>query len=194
MYFSSRVILLISLKLFSFCHHHFTKFIKVHGSRTVFVKFLKNALNLFLSKRSKKLSDDFSQSVISDEALALPVVQLESILQFLLHLLQRRILHKEGCTKLAKFSELNFSRSIFINLMEKISKFFFSGSESHGSHDLTKIISGKNSTCFVSNKSKQTFKHLISSVARLVKSLISSKSISAYGSLPMMIEVEYCFC
>merc|ERR1739849_39210 len=36
----------------------------------------------------------------------------------------------------------------------------------------------RNSCCFVSNRSKQTFKHLISSVARLVNSLISSKSIS----------------
>merc|ERR1712106_977023 len=45
--------------------------------------------------------------------------------------------------KVAQFSELNFSRSIFINLVEKISKLFFSGSESHCSHDLTKIISGK---------------------------------------------------
>merc|ERR1711931_410359 len=42
----------------------------------------------------------------------------------------------------------------------------------------------RNSCCLVSNKSKQTLRHLISSVARLVRSLISSKSISAYGSAP----------
>merc|ERR1711931_187314 len=42
----------------------------------------------------------------------------------------------------------------------------------------------RNSCCLVSNRSKQTLRHLISSVARLVRSLISSKSISAYGSAP----------
>merc|ERR1712086_1168548 len=51
---------------------------------------------------------------------------------------QQGRLHKAG-----KILKLNFSGAIFINFMEKISKFFFSGSESHGSHDLTKIISGK---------------------------------------------------
>merc|ERR1719378_231161 len=44
-------------------------------------------------------------------------------------------------TKLTEFSELNFTRTIFIDFMKEISKLFLSGSESHSSHDFPKIIS-----------------------------------------------------
>merc|ERR1719370_1101645 len=51
--------------------------------------------------------------------------------------------------------------------------------------------SAERNSCFlVSNRSKQTLRHLISSGARLVASLISSKSMSAYGSgLAILISV-----
>merc|ERR1719348_1734816 len=60
-----------------------------------------------------------------------------------LHFFQWRVLHKESCTKLAKLSEFNLTGSIFINFLEKVGKLFLSWSEAHGSHDLTKIISGE---------------------------------------------------
>merc|ERR1712112_355808 len=122
-------------ELFAFCHHHFTKFIKVHGTRSIFIKFLKNTHNFFFCKRGKKLGDDFSQCIVGDESLTLPIIQLEGIFQLFLHFFQWRILNKESCTKLVKLSG-----SIFINFMEKVSKLLLSWSEAHGSHDLSKII------------------------------------------------------
>merc|ERR1719206_829894 len=64
-------------ELFAFGHHHFTKFIKVHGTRSIFIKFLKNTLNFFFCKRGKKLGDKFSQCIVGDESLTLPIIQLE---------------------------------------------------------------------------------------------------------------------
>merc|ERR1712192_263309 len=48
----------------------------------------------------------------------------------------------------------------------------------------------RKSCFFVSNRSKQTLRHLISSTARPVASLISSKSIPSYGSGILILEVE----
>merc|ERR1711936_341723 len=48
--------------------------------------------------------------------------------------------------------------------------------------------SAERKSCFlVSNKSKQTLRHLISSLARQVASMISSKSMSAYASVLAMV-------
>merc|ERR1719320_138798 len=110
-------------------------------SLTILIKFFKNALNFLISKRSKKLSDDLSQSIISNKPLALSIIKFERILQLLLHFFQRRVLNQESCTKLAKLSKFNFTRSIFINLLEQVSKLFLCWPESHSSHDLSKIIS-----------------------------------------------------
>merc|ERR1719147_255767 len=124
-------------------HHHFTEFIKVHGSGAVFIKFLKDSLKLFLGERSEKFTDESSKSVCGDVAKTLLVIYPESVFEFPLHGLHVGILNQECGAQLTEFSELNFSGTILINFKKKILELLLCGSESHGSHDLTKVISGK---------------------------------------------------
>merc|ERR1719220_2758192 len=81
----------------------------------------------------------------------------------------------------------NSPNSISPDPSSSISTRMASSSSSLGRNPMARRISPRSSaernSCFlVSNRSKQTLRHLISSLARLVASLISSKSMSAYGS------------
>merc|ERR1719315_416371 len=131
----------MGLELLWLCHHHLTELIKVHGSRTIFIKLLKNTLKFLFCERSKEFSNQSSKCLCSDVAKTLLVINPESILQFPLHGLHVRILYQECGTKLAELSKLNLTRAILINLRKKFFKLFLSRSEPHGSHDLSKIIS-----------------------------------------------------
>merc|ERR1711982_76587 len=123
------------------CHHHLTELIKVHGSRTIFIKFLKNTLKFLFSKRCEEFSNQSSKCLCCDVAKTLLVINPESILEFPLHGLHVRILHQECGTRLAELSKFNLTRTILINLCKEFLKLFLSRSEPHGSHDLSKIIS-----------------------------------------------------
>merc|ERR1719357_2361143 len=131
----------MGLELLWLCHHHLAELIKVHGSRTIFIKFLKNTLKFLFSQRGKEFSNQSPKCLCCDVAKTLLVVNSESILQLPLHGLHVRVLHQECGTKLAEFSKLNLTRAILINLCKKFFKLFLSRSEPHGSHDLSKIIS-----------------------------------------------------
>merc|ERR1711862_863700 len=67
------------------CHHHLTELIKVHGSRTIFIKFLKNTLKFLFSERCEEFSNQSSECLCCDVAKALLVINPESILEFPLH-------------------------------------------------------------------------------------------------------------
>merc|ERR1719474_136234 len=121
--------LCLEIDLFWLSHHHFTKLVKVHRAGSVFIKLLKNSLQFFLCKGSKKFSDEASQSFGGDVSKTLLIVDSESILKFPLHGLHVRIFNKEGCTQLCELSKLNLSGAILINLLEKIFEFFLSRSE-----------------------------------------------------------------
>merc|ERR1711915_700384 len=88
----------------------------------------------------ESITNKTSQRLIGDEALALLVIKFESIFELSLHLFKRRILNYESCTKLTEFSKLNFTRSILIDFMEEICKLLLCWPKSHGSHDLSQII------------------------------------------------------
>merc|ERR1711875_178106 len=98
------------------CHHHLTELIKVHGSRTIFIKFLKNTFYFLFSERCEEFSNQSSECFCGDVAKTLLVINPESILEFPLHGLHVRILHQECGTKLTKFPKLNLIRTILINL------------------------------------------------------------------------------
>merc|ERR1711870_196335 len=115
-------------------HHHFTEFIKVHGSRAILIKFL-------ISEGSKQFPDERSQGVIGDEALALLVVDPERVLELLLHGLKVWVLDQEGGAQLTELWELNLSRAVLVNLQDKVLQLLLGGSEAHGPHDLAQVIS-----------------------------------------------------
>ena len=77
---NTKMLNLITIILAS--HHHFTEFIKVHGSGAVFIKFLKDSLKLFLGERSEKFTDESSKSVCGDVAKTLLVIYPEKINNF----------------------------------------------------------------------------------------------------------------
>merc|ERR1712011_59861 len=98
--------------LFRLSHHHFTKFIKVHRSRTVLIKFFKNSLKFFLSERSQKFTNKASKSFSCDVAKTFLVIYPEGILQFSLHGLHVWVLNQEGGAELTELSKLNLSGTI----------------------------------------------------------------------------------
>ena len=55
-------------------HHHFTKLIEIHGSRTVFVELLEDSLQFLLCERRQELTDQPSQRLGGDVAVTLLVV------------------------------------------------------------------------------------------------------------------------
>ena len=55
-------------------HHHFTKLIEIHGSRTVFVELLEDSLQFLLCERRQELTDQASQRLGGDVAVTLLVV------------------------------------------------------------------------------------------------------------------------
>ena len=65
----------------------------------------------------------------------------EGILQLSLHGLHVWVLNQEGSTELTELSKLNLSGAILIDLKQQLLQLLLGGSEAHGSHDLSKIIS-----------------------------------------------------
>ena len=61
--------------LFGFGHHHFTEFIKVHGSGAIFIELINDAIKLLVSQGGEQLSDQASEGLVGDEALVVLVVQ-----------------------------------------------------------------------------------------------------------------------
>ena len=58
-------------------HHHLTELVKVHGSGTVLVQLLQDALQLFLGEGGKQFTDQASQGVGGDVAQTLLVIYPE---------------------------------------------------------------------------------------------------------------------
>merc|ERR1719251_404880 len=82
-----------------------------------------------------------SEGLVGDEALVVLVVQPESVLELPLHCLHVRILHQEGGTQLTELSKLNLSGAVLVNLEQQLLELLLSGSEAHGPHDLSQVIS-----------------------------------------------------
>merc|ERR1719336_949546 len=99
------------------------------------------ALKFFLSERSQKFTNKASRGFSCDVAKTFLVIYPEGILQFSLHGLHIWILNQEGGAELTELGKLNLTRTILVNLKKKFLQLLLSGSEAHGSHDLTKIIS-----------------------------------------------------
>merc|ERR1719153_1820322 len=127
-----------SVKLFRFSHHHLAELVEVHGSRTVLIQLFKDSLQFLVRKRSQQLRDETSEGFCSDVAKTFLVINPECILEFSLHGLHIRILHQECSTKLTEFPDFDLSRTILIDLLKEILEFLLSGTETHGSHDLSK--------------------------------------------------------
>ena len=121
-------------------HHHFTEFIKVHGSRAILIKFLNDSIQFLISEGSEQFPDQRSQGVIGDEALALLVVDPECVLELLLHGLKVWVLDQEGGAQLTELWELDLSRAVLVNLQDKVLQLLLGGSEAHGPHDLAQVI------------------------------------------------------
>ena len=89
------------------------------------------------------LTDQAPERLGGDESLALLVVHPEGVLQLLLHRLHVGVLDQEGGAQLAELSELNLSGPVLVNLEQQLLEFFLGGSEAHGPHDLSEVISGE---------------------------------------------------
>ena len=60
--------------LFRLSHHHFTKLIEIHGSRTVLIELLEDSLQFLLCERGQEFTDQPSQGLGGDVAVTLLVV------------------------------------------------------------------------------------------------------------------------
>ena len=67
----------------------------------------------------------------------------ESILQLPLHGLHVRVLHQEGGAQLTELSKLDLSGAVLVNLEQQLLELLLGGSEAHGPHDLSEVISGE---------------------------------------------------
>ena len=55
-------------------HHHLTELVEVHRAGAVLVQLVDNSIQLLVGERSEELPDESPESFVSDEALALLVV------------------------------------------------------------------------------------------------------------------------
>ena len=67
----------------------------------------------------------------------------ESVLELPLHGLDVRILHQEGGTQLTELGKLDLSGAVLVNLEQQLLELLLGGSEAHGPHDLSEVISGE---------------------------------------------------
>ena len=65
----------------------------------------------------------------------------ESIFQLPLHCLHVGVLHQEGGTQLTELSKLDLTGAILVNLKQQLLELLLGGSEAHGPHDLSEVIS-----------------------------------------------------
>merc|ERR1712078_563978 len=121
-------------------HHHLAEFIKVHGSGAIFIELINDTIKLLVSQ-GEQLSDQASEGLVGDEALVVLVIKPESVLELPLHGLDVRILHQEGGTQLTELSKLNLSGAVLVNLKQQLLELLLGGSEAHGPHDLSEVIS-----------------------------------------------------
>ena len=122
-------------------HHHLTEFIKVHGSGSVLIELVNDAIQLLVSERGEQLADQASEGLVSDEALIVLVVKPKGVLELPLHGLNVRVLHQEGGAQLTELPKLDLSGSVLVNLEKKLLELVLCGSEAHGPHDLAEVIS-----------------------------------------------------
>ena len=124
-------------------HHHLAEFIKVHGSGAIFIELINNAIQLLVSQGGEQLTDQAPEGLVGDEALVVLVVEPEGVLQLPLHGLDVGVLHEEGGAQLAELSELDLSGPVLVDLEQKLLELLLRGSEAHGPHNLSKVISGE---------------------------------------------------
>merc|ERR1719348_795736 len=129
-----------SVKLFLWgTHHHLTELIEVHGSTTIFIQLINDAVEFICREGSEQLAYQLSQSVHCNEPLTFFVIETECILQFSLHGFNIWVFHKKLSTQLTKLSKFNLTRTIFINLLQNVHQLFLARSKTHGSKNLIEI-------------------------------------------------------
>ena len=69
----------IWIELLWLCHHHLTELIKIHGSRSILIKFLKNTFQFLFSERSKEFSNQSSQCLCGYVAKTLLVINPDEL-------------------------------------------------------------------------------------------------------------------
>jgi len=121
-------------------HHHLAELVKVHGSRSVLVNFVNDAVEIFRGEPGIQLGNDFAQLAGGDESGAVLVVDAEGLLQLGLHGLLVGLLDQELGAQLAKLSKLNLAGSVLVDFLQDLLQLLLAGPEAHGSEDVVQVI------------------------------------------------------
>jgi len=121
-------------------HHHLTELVKVHGTTSILVNLIDDAVEILRGQPRVQFGDDLPQLAGGDEAGAVFVVHPERLLQFGLHSLLVRFFDQEFGAQLAKFAKLDLAGAVFVDLLQDFLELLLRRAETHGAEDVVEVV------------------------------------------------------
>merc|ERR1711911_47463 len=120
---------------------HFHELVKVQSAGAVLIDLLNDAIEILLGEFVVNLTQNLLESVCSDEALLVLVINTESLLQLLLQRLVI-LLHQELGGKLTKLTKLEKTRSVLVDLLDDLPEGGGLDLHPHHGEDAAHVIRG----------------------------------------------------